>query len=127
MDHHKRKTALRRKRHRRVRKRVEGTPQRPRLCVFRSNKHIYAQVIDDWAGRSLASASTQSPEVKQQASSGATVETAALVGELLGQRCLANGITQVVFDRSGFKYHGRVKALAEAARKRFAEAGANGF
>ncbi len=127
MDHHKRKTALRKRRHRRVRKRVEGTAQRPRLCVFRSNKHIYAQVIDDWAGCSLASASTRSPEVKQRIANGATVEAAALVGELLGGKCLANGITQMVFDRAGFKYHGRVKALAEAARKRFAEAGAKGF
>jgi len=127
MDPRMRKQELRRRRHRRVRKRVNGTPERPRLCVFRSNKHIYAQVIDDWNGRCLLSACTLSPELKGNAAKSGTVEAAALVGDLIGKKCVESGITKLVFDRGGYRYHGRVKALAEAARKRLAEAGAEAF
>lgn len=127
MDATKKKHQLRRRRHRRVRSNLSGTPDRPRLCVFRSNKHIYAQVIDDWNGNTLTSASTQSPELQDELGSTSNTEAAARVGELIGQKCLDNDITKVVFDRGGFKYHGRVKALAEAARERFEEADAEGF
>jgi large subunit ribosomal protein L18 len=102
------------RRHRRVRKKVSGTAARPRLAVFRSNNHIYAQVIDDVAGRTLAAASTVEPSIR----SGATgnVEAATKVGTLLAERATAAGIERVVFDRGGFRYHGRVAALADAAR-----------
>jgi large subunit ribosomal protein L18 len=100
------------RRHRRVRKKVSGTAERPRLCVFRSNNHIYAQVIDDVAQHTLAAASDFN-----LASSGATREISAEVGKLVAQRALEKGIAQVVFDRGGNLYHGRVKALAEAARE----------
>ena len=123
----KRKGELRRRRHGRIRKRVIGTAERPRLCVFRSDKHIYAQVIDDYAGRTLTSAATLSKELRACIGTGGTVEASTLVGDLLGRKCTEMGISRVVFDRGGFRFHGRVKALAEAARKRFAEAGAEGF
>jgi large subunit ribosomal protein L18 len=108
------KPAARRRRHIRVRKKVRGDAARPRLAVFRSNKHIYAQVIDDVAGRTLASAST----VEKDGSAGATgtVAAAKSVGERLGERAKAAGVTTVVFDRGGFKFHGRVAAVAEGAR-----------
>ncbi len=106
---------LRRKR--RVRKRIVGTPERPRLAVYRSNKHIYAQVIDDAAGRTLASASTQSPELKGVLKSTGTITAAAQVGTLLAQKALSAKVVRVIFDRNRFRYHGRVKTLAEAARK----------
>jgi large subunit ribosomal protein L18 len=102
------------RRHRRVRKKVLGTAERPRLAVFRSNKHIYAQAIDDIAGRTIASASTM--EAAQRAGSTATVDAATAVGKLLAERAKAAGITTVVFDRGGFKYHGRVAAVADGAR-----------
>ncbi len=127
MDRNKMKRKLRHKRHRHIRKQVVGTPERPRLCVFRSNKHLYAQVVDDWSGQTLVNASTLSPELRDRISSGSTVEAAAVVGELLGRKCLEGGLRKVVFDRGGFKFHGRVKALAEAARKQFTDAGAEGF
>jgi len=127
MDTNKRKVQLRNRRHRRVRRKVEGTSARPRLCVFRSGKHIYAQVIDDWAQRTLASCSSLSTEVRERCEKGHTVECATVVGELIGKRCLDMGITAVVFDRGGYKYHGRVKALAEGARAQFRTAGADGF
>jgi large subunit ribosomal protein L18 len=104
-------------RHRRVRKRVSGTPSNPRLSIFRSNQHIYAQVIDDHAGRTLAAASTIEAEVKPAAEKSKKTEAAAATGARLAQRAKQAGIKSVVFDRGGFKYHGRVKALAEAARK----------
>ncbi len=104
-------------RHARVRARVEGIAARPRLCVFRSLNHIYAQVIDDERSHTLASASTISPEVKGEVESKNKSAQADLVGSLLAKRALSMGITQVVFDRGGYKYHGRVKALAEAARE----------
>ncbi len=104
------------KRHQRVRVRVQGTAERPRLSVFRSLRHIYAQVIDDAAGRTMLSASTLDPEVLKQLKDSNKTEQARLVGELLARRALLKGIKQVVFDRGGYKYHGRVKAVAEAAR-----------
>jgi large subunit ribosomal protein L18 len=104
------------RRHRRVRKKVHGTASRPRLAVFRSNKHIVAQVIDDDAGRTVAAASTA--EVDQRAAgSGATVVAAGRVGTLVAERAKAAGIEHVVFDRGGFMYHGRIAALAAAARE----------
>jgi large subunit ribosomal protein L18 len=126
MDINKRKAVQRRRRHARVRARIEGTPGRPRLCVYRSNKQIYVQVVDDWNQHTLASASSLSPELKGQPGGG-NVQGAAKVGELIGRKCLEKGITVVVFDRGGYRYHGRVKALAEAARKQFQDAGAAGF
>jgi large subunit ribosomal protein L18 len=111
-----RKDATRR-RHARIRKRVEGTLDRPRLSVFRSNQHIYAQVIDDTAQHTLAAASTLDPELKTKLESGSNQEASAEVGKLVAQRALAKGIQTVVFDRGGNLYHGRVKSLAEAARE----------
>jgi large subunit ribosomal protein L18 len=103
------------RRHRRVRKKVTGTAERPRLAVFRSSKHIYVQAIDDLAGRTLASASTMEADVRGGAT--ATVDAAKQVGKLVGERAKAAGITTVVFDRGGFKYHGRVAAVADGARE----------
>jgi large subunit ribosomal protein L18 len=102
------------RRHRRVRKRVVGTAARPRLCVFRSNKHIYAQVIDDTSGLTLAAASTVEAGLKEGATGN--VAAAKAVGQLVGERAKAAGIDQVVFDRGGFRYHGRVAALCDGAR-----------
>ncbi len=95
---------------------MKGTPERPRLNVFRSLQHIYAQAIEDTTGRTLVSASTLSPEIKGSLRSKGNVEAAKKVGELIAKKCLGKGIQKVVFDRSGYLYHGRVKALAEAAR-----------
>jgi large subunit ribosomal protein L18 len=103
-------------RHIRIRTRVVGTPERPRLAVFRSLNHIYAQVVDDTTGRTLAAVDSRAPDFRQKAKSGGNVAAARIVGELLAQRAKARGISQVVFDRGGYQYHGRVKALAEAAR-----------
>jgi large subunit ribosomal protein L18 len=103
--------------HRRVRTRVVGTPERPRLCVFRSLGHIYAQVIDDRAGRTLASASSLDAEVRKQLKGGGNLAAAKVVGKAISERARAAKIEQVVFDRGGYKYHGRVKALADAARE----------
>nr|HID12366.1 50S ribosomal protein L18 [Anaerolineae bacterium] len=105
------------RRHRRVRKRVVGTPERPRLSVFRSLRHIYAQVIDDSRGYTLVSASTIDPEVEAQLQGLTKTEQARIVGKVLAERALSRGIKKVVFDRGGYKYHGRVKALADAARE----------
>ena len=102
------------RRHFRVRRRVQGTTARPRLAVFRSNRYIYAQVIDDVSGRTLASASSQEKDLRERT---LTVGTAAEVGKLIASRSKAAGITAVVFDRGGFAYHGRLKALADAARE----------
>ena len=104
------------RRHRRVRKKIHGTAARPRLAVFRSNKHLVLQVIDDDAGRTLASASTVEPDVRSQGSGG-TVEAATRLGTLVAERAKAAGIDKVVFDRGGFLYHGRVAAAAAAARE----------
>jgi large subunit ribosomal protein L18 len=108
------KPVARKRRHFRVRKKVRGDAARPRLAVFRSNKHIYAQVIDDVAGRTVASASTM--EKGGSKGSAGTVEAAKAVGERLGERAKSAGIDSVVFDRGGFKYHGRVAAVADGAR-----------
>jgi large subunit ribosomal protein L18 len=105
------------RRHRRVRKSVSGTIARPRLNVFRSSAHIYAQVIDDVAGRTLASASDIDKDLAPQAAGKNKTERAELVGKAVAERAKANGIEAVVFDRGGHKYHGRVKALADAARE----------
>ncbi len=113
---------LRLRRHNRLRRRVAGSAARPRLCVFRSNEHIYAQVIDDSIGHTLVAASTTQKDIRQQVSSLADEEqrkvaAARLVGRLIAERAKAVGISSIVFDRGGFKYHGRVQALAEAARE----------
>lgn len=109
------KNAVRKKRHMRIRKKMFGTAERPRLNVFRSNKHIYAQLIDDVNKVTLASASTVDNELNLESTGNA--EAAAQVGELLAKRAVENGHTKVVFDRGGYLYHGRVKALADAARE----------
>jgi large subunit ribosomal protein L18 len=106
----------RKRRHERVRKRVDGSPERPRLNIFRSHLHIYAQVIDDEAGRTLAAASSVEPALKGQVKGG-NVEGAKAVGKLVAERAAAAGVTKVVFDRGGYLYHGRVQALADAARE----------
>ena len=107
--------AARRKRHARLRLRVAGSEARPRLAIFRSLNHIYAQVIDDTTGRTLAAASTVDKELK--GSKATKSEEAAVVGRLVAQRAKAAGVERVVFDRAGFRYHGRIKSLADAARE----------
>jgi len=103
--------------HTRVRRRVVGTPERPRLCVYRSLGHIYAQVIDDRSGRTLVSASSIDKKLREHAKSGGNVAAAKVVGKNVAERALGAGIQQVVFDRGGYMYHGRVEALANAARE----------
>jgi large subunit ribosomal protein L18 len=109
--------ASRKRRHERVRKRVSGTDARPRLCVFRSLKHIYAQLIDDGSGQTITSASTLDSEIETDSADKNKRGKAELVGALVAKRAQEKGINQVVFDRGGYRYHGRVKALADAARK----------
>ena len=104
-------------RHQRIRKNLSGTPERPRLCVFRSNKNISAQIIDDVNGVTLASASTIDKELKSEIAYGGNKEAAKAVGEAIAKRALAKGIEEVTFDRGGFLYHGRVAELAEGARE----------
>jgi large subunit ribosomal protein L18 len=116
MDKLKAKQAKLERRQRRVRAKVSGTAARPRLRVTRTNTHIYAQVIDDVAGRTIASASTVDAEVKTGLKNGANIEAAKAVGEAVGRRAIEAGIKEVVFDRGGRIYHGRVKALADGAR-----------
>ena len=104
----------------RIRKRVQGTPERPRLTVFRSQAHIYVQVVDDMQGRTIAAASTVEPSVKgalPQEAKGGNVAGAKAIGKTIAERLLEKGVKQVVFDRNGFLYHGRIKALAESARE----------
>ncbi|WP_066640461.1 50S ribosomal protein L18 [Desulfolucanica intricata] len=108
--------ADREKRRRRVRNKVMGTTERPRLNVFRSLNHIYAQVIDDERGITLVAASSLEPEVKGKIKTGGNISAAAAVGEQIAKKAITQGIKRVVFDRAGYLYHGRVKALAEAAR-----------
>jgi large subunit ribosomal protein L18 len=103
-------------RHRRIRRVVRGSGGRPRLVVFRSVKHIYAQVVDDDRGMTVAAAGSLSPELKDTLRSGGNVAAATAVGDLIARKAKAGGIAAVVFDRGGYKYHGRVKALADAAR-----------
>jgi large subunit ribosomal protein L18 len=114
LSHERREARIRR--HRRVRKKISGTASRPRLAVFRSNKHLTVQIIDDEAGRTLASVSTTQAD-QRALGSGATVEAARRLGTLIAERAKAVGVTSVVFDRGGFLYHGRVAAVAEAARE----------
>jgi large subunit ribosomal protein L18 len=106
-----------RMRHQRIRKKVAGTPERPRLSVHFSGQHIYAQVIDDEAGRTIASANTTEGDFRSDKSARPNVATAVKVGKAVAERALAKNVSQVVFDRGGFIYHGKVKALADAARE----------
>ena len=103
-------------RHDRLRRHLRGSAGRPRLAVFRSLNHIYAQVVDDTSGRTLVSVDSRSPDFRGKSKSGGNVAAAKIVGELVAQKAKQSGIGQVVFDRGGYQYHGRVKALAEAAR-----------
>jgi large subunit ribosomal protein L18 len=107
----------RRVRRQRVRRKVRGTDKLPRLSVYRSLQHVYAQVISDDSGRTLAAASTLDPGVAETLKSKRNLEAAKMVGKVIAERCLQKGISQIVFDRDGFLYHGRLKALAEAARQ----------
>ncbi|CAM8890433.1 hypothetical protein QQ045_026319 [Rhodiola kirilowii] len=106
-------------RHARIRKKVQGTTDRPRLCVFRSNKHIHVQVIDDSKMHTLAAASTQQKAISEEIdyTSGPTIEVAKKIGEAIAKSCLEKGIVKVAFDRGGYPYHGRIEALADAARE----------
>ena len=117
MDKCKVKESMLARRHRRVRGKVSGTAARPRMCVTRSNANIYAQLVDDIGRRTLVAASTIDPEVKGALKIGSNIDAAKAVGEAVGRRAVAMGITTVVFDRGGNLYHGRVKALAEGARE----------
>lgn len=105
------------RRHRRVRGKISGTPERPRLCVTRSNSNIYAQVVDDVSHTTICGVSTLGPEFKATGKKGGTVEGAAEIGTIIGKMAQEKGVTKVVFDRGGHLYHGRVKALADAARE----------
>ena len=107
----------RQRRHRRVRKRVRGTAERPRLCVFRSLRYIYAQIIDDSAGRTLAKADSREPDLALDGASRGSIPAANAVGRALAERAKQVGLARVVFDRGGYLYHGRVRALAEGARE----------
>ncbi len=115
------RSAAREKRHYRLRNKISGTAEQPRLAVFRSNMHIYAQVIDDTVGNTLCAASTMEKDIKAKLEKTNDVEAAKAVGEAVAKKALEKGITTVVFDRGGFVYHGKIKALADAAR----EAGLN--
>lgn len=108
---------VRRNKHRRLRSRLSGTPERPRLAVFRSNNHMYAQIIDDVAGNTIVSASTLQGDVKEGLDKTNNVEAATKLGTVIAKRALDNGIKEVVFDRGGYIYQGKVKALADAARE----------
>ena len=110
------RTNIRREKHRKIRNRFTGTPERPRLAVFRSNNHIYAQVIDDEAGNTLAAASTLDKDVKAELDKTNDIAAAALLGTVIAKKALEKGIKAVVFDRGGFIYHGKIQALADAAR-----------
>ena len=111
------RTEIRRNKHRKIRNRFSGTAERPRLCVFRSNNHMYAQIIDDTVGNTLVSASTLQKDVKAELSKTNNVEAAAHLGTVIANKALEKGITTVVFDRGGFIYQGKIKALADAARE----------
>ncbi|PID76247.1 MAG: 50S ribosomal protein L18 [Deltaproteobacteria bacterium] len=111
------KRQARLKRKKRIRKHIVGTVDRPRLCVFRSAKHIYAQVVDDSTGRTLAAAGSTEPEIRGQSELKGKISVASLVGKLAGERAMQQGIKKVVFDRNGFLYHGRIKAVSDGARE----------
>lgn len=119
MDKNQLKVSKRQRRHQRIRTRVKGLPARPRLCVFRSSAHIYAQIIDDSAGHTLLSCSSNDPAFQSgELAKGSTVAGAQRVGELIAVRAIEQGIQNVVFDRAGYQYHGRIKALADGARSK---------
>ena len=111
------RTAIREKKHLKIRNRFSGTAERPRLAVFRSNNHMYAQIIDDTVGNTLVAASTVEKAVKSELKQTDNIEAAAYVGKIIAERAKAAGITEVVFDRGGFIYQGKIKALADAARE----------
>lgn len=111
------KNKIRKGRHLRIRKSIVGTPERPRLNVFRSSKHMYAQLIDDVSGLTIVSASTLDNELKDKVKNGGSVEAAKLVGDLVAKRAVEKGYSSIVFDRGGYLYHGRIKALADSARE----------
>ena len=113
----KSRAEVREKKHMKLRNRFSGTAERPRLAVFRSNNHMYAQIIDDTVGKTLVSASTLQKDVKAELEHTNTVEAAAYLGTVIGKKAVESGIKEVVFDRGGFVYHGKVKALADAARE----------
>lgn len=117
MIKHRDRNEARQRRHLRIRKSLVGTPERPRLCVFRSSIHIYAQLIDDRAGRTLAAASTLDPEIRERAASAKKADAGKMVGQLIARRAQERGVRRVVFDRGGYVYHGRVRALAAGARE----------
>lgn len=117
MINKKSRADVREKKHKKIRNRFSGTPERPRLSVFRSNDHMYAQIIDDTKGHTLVAASTNEKDAKAALKNTDDKEAAAYVGKLIGERALAKGIKTVVFDRGGFIYHGKVQALADAARE----------
>ena len=108
---------IRKNKHRRIRNRFSGTPERPRLAVYRSNNHMYAQIIDDVAGNTLVAASTLQKDVKANLEKTNNVEAAAALGKVIAEKALEKGIKEVVFDRGGFVYHGKIQALADAARE----------
>lgn len=109
--------AIREKRHYRLRKNINGTAQKPRLCVFRSNAHIYAQIIDDATGTTLVSASTNDKDLRDKISNKANKEAAKEIGTIIGKKAVDKGITTVIFDRGGYVYHGKIQVLADAARE----------
>ena len=113
----KSRAEMREKKHMRMRNRFSGTAERPRLAVFRSNNHMYAQIIDDTVGNTLVSASTLEKEIKAELNKTNDIEAAAYIGKVIAKRAMDKGITEVVFDRGGFLYHGKIEALAEAARE----------
>jgi large subunit ribosomal protein L18 len=117
MKANKTASAARIRRHRRVRKKIRGSAERPRLCVYRSLTHIYVQVVDDDSGRTLVAASDLDAELRSDGKAGTKTAVAGKVGALIGRRSRETGIERVIFDRGGYKYHGRVKALADAARE----------
>lgn len=117
MNNIKEKLRKRKRRHQRIRRKVIGSGERPRLSVYRSMKHIYCQIINDIDGTTLVSASTVSPDIRTQVKDGGNVKAAEIVGKKIAEEALKKGISMVVFDKGGYKYHGRVKALAESARK----------
>ena len=112
------KRAARKRRHNRIRNKITGTPGKPRMCVNRSLKNMSVQIIDDLAGHTLVSASTQDPAIRDSIDHGGNTEAARMVGELVAERALEKGIEEVVFDRAGYNYHGRVQEVAEAAREK---------
>ena len=117
MKSSRKKTLARRRRHRSIRRKILGTPERPRLCVFRSLRHIYAQVVDDLNGRTLVAASSLTAELRPHCQGVKKTQAAAIVGKEIARRAVEAGVQKIAFDRGGYRYHGRVRALADAARE----------